>query len=56
VPTSPSSPNVYAWRILGWRIASTMVTLMVLDAIERAMWTRQQEGVFSCKDVVAPNG
>jgi putative transposase len=25
---------------------------MVLDAIEQAIWTRQQEGVFDLKDVV----
>jgi putative transposase len=29
-----------------------MATSMVLDAIEQAIWTRQQEGVFDLKDVV----
>jgi hypothetical protein len=29
-----------------------MATPMVLDAIEQAIWTRQQEGVFDLKDVV----
>ena len=42
----------YARRILGWRVASTMATSMVLDAIEQAIWTRQQEGVLDLKDVV----
>jgi putative transposase len=42
----------YARRILGWRVASTMATSMVLDAIEQAIWTRQQEGVMDLKDVV----
>jgi putative transposase len=44
--------DVYARRILGWRVASTMATSMVLDAIEHAIWTRQQEGVSDLKDVV----
>ena len=34
--------DAYARRILGWRVASTMATAMVLDAIEQAIWTRQQ--------------
>jgi putative transposase len=29
-----------------------MATSMVLDAIEQAIWTRQQEGVMDLKDVV----
>jgi putative transposase len=41
-----------ARRILGWRVASTMTTSMVLDAIEQSIWTRQQEGVLDLKDVV----
>jgi putative transposase len=44
--------DAYARRILGWRVASTMATSMVLDGIEQAIWTRQQEGQFSLKDVV----
>jgi putative transposase len=44
--------DAYARRILGWRVASTMATSMVHDAIEQAIWTRQQEGVFDLKDVV----
>jgi putative transposase len=42
----------YARRILRWRVASTMATSMVLDAIEHAIWTRQHEGVKDLKDVV----
>lgn len=41
-----------ARRILGWRVASTMTTSMVLDAIEQAIWTRHQDGVLDLKDVV----
>ncbi len=44
--------DAYARRILGWRVASTMATSMVLDAIEQANWTRQQQGVLDLKDVV----
>lgn len=44
--------DAYARRILGWRVAGTMATSMVLDAIEQAIWTRQQEGVIDLKDVV----
>jgi putative transposase len=44
--------DAYARRILGWRVAATMATSMVLDSIEQAIWTRQQEGVMDLKDVV----
>jgi putative transposase len=36
--------DAYARRILGWRVAATMATSMVLDAIEQAIWSRQREG------------
>ena len=44
--------DAYARRILGWRVASTMATTMVLDAIEQAIWTRQRDGILDLKDVV----
>jgi putative transposase len=44
--------DAYARRILGWRVAATMTTAMVLDSIEQAIWARQQEGIFDLKDVV----
>jgi len=44
--------DAYARRILGWRVAATMTTSMVLDSIEQAIWTRQQAGVLDLKDVV----
>jgi putative transposase len=44
--------DAYARRILGWRVASTMATSIVLDAIEHAIWTRQQDGIFDLKDVI----
>src|SRR4051812_37421270 len=47
--------DAYARRILGWRVAATMATSMVLDAIEQAIWSRQQDGVLDLKDVVPPH-
>ena len=44
--------DAYARRILGWRVASTMATTMVLDSIEQAIWTRQRDGILDLKDVV----
>jgi putative transposase len=44
--------DAYARRILGWRVAATMATSMVLDSIEQAIWTRQQEGTIDLKDIV----
>jgi len=44
--------DAYARRILGWRVAATMATTMVLDSIEQAIWTRTQEGVLDFNDVV----
>ena len=43
--------DAYARRV-GRRVASTMATSLVLDAIEQAMWIRQQEGVMDLKHVV----
>lgn len=34
--------DAYARRILGRRVAATMATSMVLDAIEQAIWTRRK--------------
>ena len=42
--------DAYARRILGWRVATTMTTSMVLDALEQAIWTRQREGHDDCED------
>jgi putative transposase len=44
--------DAYARRILGWRVAATMATSMVLDSIEQAIWTPQQEGIIDLKDIV----
>ena len=39
-------------RILGWRVAATIATSIVLDSIDHAIWTRQQDGVSDLNDVV----
>ncbi len=36
--------DAYARRILGWRVATSMRTALVLDALEQAIWTRAREG------------
>jgi putative transposase len=36
--------DAYSRRILGWRAATTMRTVLVLDALEQALWARQREG------------
>ena len=33
--------DAYARRILGWLVATTMTTQLVLDAVEQAIWTRR---------------
>jgi putative transposase len=37
--------DAYSRRILGWRAATSMRTSLVLDALEQAIWMRQQSGV-----------
>ena len=32
--------DVYARRIVGWRVASSLKTDLVLDALEQALWSR----------------
>jgi len=36
--------DAFARRILGWRVATTMKTTLVLDALEQALWTRRRDG------------
>ena len=35
--------DVYARRIVGWRVSSSMRTDFVLDALEQALYARQPE-------------
>lgn len=32
--------DVFARRIIGWRVARSMHTELVLDALEQALWSR----------------
>ena len=36
--------DAYARRILGWSVATTMTSQLVVDAVEQAIWTRGREG------------
>jgi putative transposase len=36
--------DAYARRILGWSVATTMTTQLVLDAVDQAIWTRHRQG------------
>ena len=47
--------DAYARRILGWRCSTSMMTLLVLDAIEQAIWTRQRDEVMDLTGVVHHN-
>lgn len=37
--------DVFSRRIVGWRVASSMTTDLVLDAIEMALWSREHQGM-----------
>jgi hypothetical protein len=37
--------DVYSRRILGWRVATTKATSLVLSALEQALFTRRRTGV-----------
>jgi putative transposase len=36
--------DAYARRILGWSVATTMTSQLVLDAVDQAVWTRHRDG------------
>ena len=44
--------DVFSRRILGWRVAQTMTTPLVLDCLEMALWTRRKDGVADLTGVV----
>jgi putative transposase len=47
--------DAYSRRILGWRVATTMKTALVLDALEQAIWTRRRDGTASLAGLVHHN-
>ena len=44
--------DAYSRRILGWRVATTMRTSLVLDALEQALWTRRRDGTAGMAGLV----
>lgn len=47
--------DAYSRRILGWRAATSMKTVLVLDALEQAMWTRRRDGFADLRGLVHHN-
>jgi putative transposase len=45
--------DAFSRRILGWKAATSMRTELVLDALEMAIWTRQQSGVADLTGLIA---
>ena len=49
--------DVYSRMIVGWRVASTMTTDLVMDALEMAVWSRRTsllDGVIAHSDAGSP--
>jgi putative transposase len=44
--------DVFSRRIVGWRAATTMITELVLDTLEMAIWLRRREGVSELTGLV----
>lgn len=42
--------DVFAGRIVGWRVSSSMETTFVLDALEQALWARRPSGPIHHSD------
>lgn len=42
--------DVFAGRIVGWRVSSSMETAFVLDALEQALWARRPLGTIHHSD------
>ncbi|MEZ7001489.1 IS3 family transposase [Klebsiella variicola] len=42
--------DVFAGRIVGWRVSSSMETRFVLDALEQALWARRPSGTLHHSD------
>jgi putative transposase len=45
LPTSRSCIDVFARRIVGWRVSSSLRSDLALDALEQALYDRQLNGV-----------
>ncbi|HHD2898655.1 TPA: IS3 family transposase [Klebsiella quasipneumoniae subsp. similipneumoniae] len=42
--------DVFAGRIVGWRVSSSMETTFILDALEQALWARRPAGTIHHSD------
>lgn len=42
--------DVFAGRIVGWQVSSSMETTFVLDALEQALWARRPSGTIHHSD------
>lgn len=42
--------DVFAGRVVGWRVSSSMETTFVLDALEQAVWSRRPAGTIHHSD------
>ena len=47
--------DVFARCILGWRVATTMTTPLVLDCLEMAIWSRQRQGFSNLTGLIHHN-
>jgi putative transposase len=45
--------DAFARRVIGWRVASSMKTELVLDALEHAIFTRNSEGISDLTGLVS---
>jgi putative transposase len=45
--------DAYSRRIVGWRVAPTMTTALVLDALEHALYTRAAAGVADVTGLIS---
>jgi putative transposase len=45
--------DAFARRVIGWRVATSMTTTLVLDALEHAVFTRANEGVTDLSGLVS---
>jgi putative transposase len=44
--------DAHSRRILGWRVAASMKTALVLDALEMAIWARGRQGVHDLAGLI----
>ena len=45
--------DAFSRRVIGWRVATSMTTSLVLDALEHAIFTRAREGVTELTGLIS---